>query len=182
MAPRGAIFYGTVSSMETTRILGIDPGFDRLGLCILEKDGNKETLLHSHCIETSRSDSFGTRLAFIASHVEAIVKKYKPKELAIEKLFFTKNQTTAIPVAEVRGVILYIAHMHGLIIDEYSPPEIKLAVAGHGQASKHDIFRMVEKILALKEVKGRKDDELDAIAIALTHSAHRRMRAMSRQQ
>lgn len=164
--------------MPSVRILGVDPGFDRLGVCILDKDGGKETLTHSFCITTSKKDSFEKRLGDIGKELESILKTYKPDELAIEKLFFAKNQTTAISVAEVRGVILYLSFAHGLSIHEYSPPEVKLAVAGHGGASKKDIAMMVSKILAGQVKLGLIDDELDAIAIALTHSAHRRMRAL----
>ncbi len=164
--------------MNTARILGIDPGFDRLGVCILDKEGGKETLVYSFCLQTSKKDSFEKRLGAIGKELEVLLKKYKPQELAIEKLFFAKNQTTAINVAEVRGVVLYLAHNGGLTIHEYSPPEIKLAVAGHGKASKTDIFHMVSKILIGQVKSGLLDDELDAIAIALTHSAHRRMRAL----
>ena len=164
--------------MNTVRILGIDPGFDRLGVCILDKKGNSENLVHSLCIETSRKDSFEKRIWGIGCELEAIIKKYKPSELAIEKLFFTKNQTTAIKVAEVRGVVLYIAQSCGLSINEYSPPEIKLAVAGHGRASKSEISNMVSKILLKQVGSGLLDDELDAIAIALTHSAHRKIRSL----
>ena len=161
------------------RILGIDPGFDRLGVCVLDKEGNKETLVHSLCIETSKKNTFEKRLGDIGTTLTEILEKYTPQELAIEKLFFAKNQTTAINVAEVRGVVLYLAHLHGLSIHEYSPPEIKLAIAGHGNASKKDIAYMIPKILAQKLSKELLDDELDAIAIALTHSAHRKMRALS---
>lgn len=164
--------------MEGVRILGIDPGFDRLGVCILDKDGGKETLTHSLCIQTSKKDPFEKRLGAIGKELETLIKKYKPEELAIEKLFFAKNQTTAINVAEVRGVVLYLAYNHGLSINEYSPPEIKLAVAGHGNASKADIFHMVSKILKGQVKSKSLDDELDAIAIALTHSAHRKMRLL----
>lgn len=164
--------------MSVVRILGIDPGFDRLGVCILDKEGSRETLVHSLCIETSKKDSFEKRLGEIGKLLEKIIKKYKPQELAIEKLFFAKNQTTAINVAEVRGVVLYLSYNHGLSINEYSPPEIKLAVAGHGKATKLDIFHMTSKILAGQVKSGLLDDELDAIAIALTHSAHRKMRLL----
>jgi crossover junction endodeoxyribonuclease RuvC len=157
------------------RILGIDPGFDRLGICILDKEKNKETLIHSECVETSKKDSFEKRLTTLGKHLEKILKKYKPDELAIEKLFFTKNQTTAINVAEVRGVCLYLSNIHGMSLYEYSPPEIKLAVAGYGKATKEDISYMVPKILKNQIQKGLLDDELDAIAIALTHSAHRKI-------
>ena len=157
------------------RILGIDPGFDRLGVCVLEKDGNKETLLYSACITTSKQDAFSIRLATIGETLEKILKEYTPNELALEKLFFAKNQTTAINVAEVRGVVLYLSQLAGLTIHEYSPPEIKVAVAGYGKATKDDIAHMVPKILKIPLSHKLLDDELDAIAIALTHSAHRKM-------
>ncbi len=161
--------------MAITRILGIDPGFDRLGICVLDKEGTKETLVYSTCIVTSKKDSFEKRLGEIGETLESILIKYQPDELAIEKLFFAKNQTTAINVAEVRGVCLYLSHIHNVAIHEYSPPQIKLAVAGHGQATKKDIAHMVPKILKNQQVIGLLDDEVDAIAIALTHSAHRKM-------
>ncbi len=157
------------------RILGIDPGFDRLGVCILDNEGSNVGLVHSFCIITSRTDSFEKRLGAIGSQLEELIKEYRPNELAIEKLFFAKNQTTAINVAEVRGVVLYLAHTHALSIHEYSPPQIKLAVAGHGNATKNDIAHMVPKILKIPLSVNLLDDELDAIAIALTHSAHRKM-------
>jgi len=162
-------------SNPPVRILGIDPGFDRLGVCVLDKEGSKEVLVHSRCIITSRADTFEKRLGAIGSQLETLIKEYHPNELAIEKLFFAKNQTTAINVAEVRGVVLYLAHIHTLSIHEYSPPQIKLAVAGHGNATKNDIAHMVPKILKIPLSVNLLDDELDAIAIALTHSAHRKM-------
>ena len=160
--------------MQTVRILGIDPGFDRMGICVLEKERAKETLLYSACISTNKKETFEQRLAVLGKELETILKKYKPGELAIEKLFFAKNQTTAIQVAEVRGVILYLSHLHGLSVHEYSPPQVKVAVAGHGRASKADIENMVPKIVKVSNSKEMLDDELDAIAIALTHSAHRK--------
>lgn len=160
---------------QPVKILGIDPGFDRLGICVIEKDSTKETLLFSTCITTSKKDSFESRLSSIAESLTKILKEYTPSELAIEKLFFTKNQLTAINVAEARGVILYLCHVHGLSVHEYSPPEIKVAVTGYGKATKNDIATMVPKILGKVLEKNLLDDELDAIAIALTHSAHRKM-------
>lgn len=161
--------------MPVIRILGIDPGFDRLGICILDKEKNKETLIYSSCIMTSKKDSFEKRLGDIGTALEKIFKKYKPNELAIETIFFTKNQKTVINVAEVRGVCLYLSHIHKLSIHEYSPPEIKLSVAGAGNATKTDIAHMVPKILKKQIKADLLDDELDAIAIALCHSAHRKM-------
>lgn len=161
--------------MPVVRILGIDPGFDRLGICILDKEGDKESLIYSSCITTSKKDTFEKRLGDVGAALEKILKEYCPHELAIEKIFFAKNQTTAINVAEVRGVCLYLTHSHGLSIHEYSPPEIKLAVAGYGKATKNDILHMVPKILKNQVTTGLLDDEIDAIAIALTHSARRKM-------
>lgn len=159
----------------SVRILGIDPGFDRLGVCVLEKEGAAETLLFSTCIITSKKDSFEARLAAIATELTVILKKYAPTELAIEKLFLANNQRTVMNVSEARGVLLYICHINGLSIHEYSPPQIKVAVTGYGKATKNDIALMVPKILKKPLDSKLLDDELDAIAIALTHSAHRKM-------
>ena len=156
------------------RILGIDPGFDRLGICILDKEGNKETLIHSQCITTSKKETFEVRLAEIGEQLTKILKKYKPHELAIETIFFTTNQKTIITVAEVRGICIYLSHIHDLTIHEYSPPQIKVAVTGYGKATKDDIALMVPKILKIQLKSDILDDEIDAIAIALTHSAHRK--------
>lgn len=161
--------------MTNIRILGIDPGFDRMGICVLEKEGSRETLLYSSCVNTDKKEAFEQRLEALGKELTSVLKKYEPAELAIEKLFFAKNQTTAIQVAEVRGVILYLSRLHKLSIHEYSPPQIKVAVAGHGKASKGDIAAMVPKILKMPARKEMRDDELDAIAIALTHSAHRKI-------
>jgi len=161
--------------MPTVRILGIDPGFDRLGICILDKETTKEKLVRSLCIETNKKTSFEERISHIGSELEKLLEKYKPKELAIETIFFTKNQKTVIHVAEVRGICLYLCHKHGLSIHEYSPPQIKVAVTGYGRAVKSDIAAMVPKILGIPMSSKLLDDEIDAIAIALTHSAHRKM-------
>ena len=162
--------------MSPIRIIGIDPGFDRLGVCILDKDINKETLVFSNCIETSRKDSFEKRLLVIGTKLSEILTMYKPDELAIETIFFTKNQKTIITVAEVRGLCIYLSTTHNVSLFEYSPPQIKLAIAGHGKASKEDIALMVPKILKQPLLINTLDDEIDAIAIALTHSANRQSR------
>jgi crossover junction endodeoxyribonuclease RuvC len=161
--------------MHSSRILGIDPGFDRLGICILDKEKDKETLVFSTCIVTSKKDSFETRLVTVGKELTKILENYAPTELAIETIFFTTNQKTIITVAEVRGICIYLAHLHGLSIHEYSPPQIKVAVTGYGKATKDDIASMVPKILGKPLKIGTLDDEVDAIAIALTHSAHRKM-------
>lgn len=164
--------------MSSVRIVGVDPGFDRIGVCIIDKEGDKELLVHSTCIITSRNDTFEKRLFTIGEALKKLFTEYSPSELAIETLFFTKNQTTAILVAEMRGVCLYLAHAYSLSIYEYSPPQIKLAIAGHGKATKKDIAHMLPRILKQPMPQGVLDDELDAIAIALTHSAHRKMKRL----
>jgi crossover junction endodeoxyribonuclease RuvC len=157
------------------RIVGIDPGFDRLGICVLDKEGVAESLIFSTCITTEKKDSFPVRLTFLAQALEKIITHYKPHELAIETIFITKNQKTVINVAEVRGVCIYLCHLHNISVHEYSPPQIKVAITGYGKATKDDIAYMVPKILKKTLELKKLDDELDAIAIALTHSAHRKM-------
>ncbi len=159
--------------MSTIRILGIDPGFDRLGVCILDKNGNKESLVFSTCITTSKKDSFGARIAHVGQELTKIIETHKPNELAIETLFFTTNQKTIITVAEVRGVCIYVSELYKIKLYEYSPAQIKLAVAGYGKATKEDISIMVSRILKIDSHNKVLDDEIDAIAVALTHSANR---------
>lgn len=151
------------------RILGIDPGFERLGIAILEKkSGNKkECVLFSECFKTSAKLEFSERLFLIGKEIKKIIKKYKPEILAIETLFLTTNQKTVMHVAEARGVIMYEASLAKLEIFEASPPQIKIATTGYGKANKEQVMRMV-KILVDIDYAKKSDDELDAIAIALT--------------
>jgi crossover junction endodeoxyribonuclease RuvC len=160
--------------MTRVRILGIDPGFDRLGISIIDTEGGKESLVYSNCITTSKKDDFCFRLKTIADDVSSVIKEYSPSELAIESLFFTTNQKTIITVAEVRGVCLYLATLYGLTVHEYSPPQIKVAITGYGRASKEDIAYMIPKIIQINTTSHLLDDEIDAIAVALTHSASRK--------
>lgn len=152
-------------------LLSIDPGFERLGLAIIEKEGrNKETLLYSECFKTPAKLPHHERLQLIGNKIKDVIEEYKPTELATEKLFFTSNQKTVIPVAEARGVILYIASLYTIDVSEYSPPQIKVAVTGHGHSDKKQIMSMVPRLITLiKPI--RSDDEFDAIAIGLTHCA-----------
>lgn len=152
------------------RIIGIDPGYDRCGIAIIEKLHGKESLIYSTCIQTQKDDPFTQRLATVVGAVQEVVQTYSPVALSIETLLFNKNQKTALRVAEVRGALLYVAHTHSIEIFEYSPQQIKSAVAGSGAGSKKDVTRMVELLLRLPKQK-RLDDEYDAIAAALVHSA-----------
>lgn len=158
------------------RILGIDPGFDRLGIAIIDKnEKGKETLVYSECFETNKKDSFSERLFLIGKQVALCVEKYKPEYLSIEKLYMTVNQKTAMNVAEARGVIIYESQKANIPIYEFTPMEIKMAVTGFGKATKNDVAKMVPNLIST-ENKKMKDDEIDAIAIALTLSATIRYR------
>lgn len=150
---------------QRSRIIAIDPGYDRLGIAVFAgKD-----LEHSECF-TPTSDNFTERLLEIRTHLRELIKKFNPEILAIEKLFFSVNKKTALKVAEARGVILMIGAEHNLSIYEYSPQEIKIAVTGHGNADKAAVAVMVKRLVVLDEKK-RIDDELDAIAVGITHQS-----------
>ncbi|MDQ5961771.1 MAG: crossover junction endodeoxyribonuclease RuvC [Patescibacteria group bacterium] len=156
------------------RIISIDPGYDRLGVSVMEKDvKGKEVVLFSDCFLTDKKESLEKRILFIGQEVKSVIKKWSPTHMAIEKLFFTKNQTTAMKVAEVRGVVIYEASQKGIIIHEFSPQDIKIAVTGYGNASKDQVSKMTEKILSLSKKK-RLDDEMDALALGVTALAHNR--------
>ena len=154
------------------RILGIDPGFERLGIAILEKSkNNKECVIFSECFKTSARLDFSERLHLIGGRVREIIKNYKPEVLAIETLFLNTNQKTVMRVAEARGVVMYEGAHAGLKIFEASPPQIKIATTGYGRANKEQMIKMVKILVEIDNSK-KSDDELDAIAIALTAFAH----------
>ncbi|MFA6514733.1 MAG: crossover junction endodeoxyribonuclease RuvC [Candidatus Paceibacterota bacterium] len=150
------------------KILAIDPGFERIGIAVIEKTFlKKDILIYSSCFKTSAKIPFPERLRDIGLEIEKIIKKYKPENLAIEKLYFTTNQKTVMGVSEARGVIVYTAAKNGLTVYEYTPPQIKVAVTGYGKASKENVMSMIPKLIDInKEIKS--DDELDAVAIGLT--------------
>jgi crossover junction endodeoxyribonuclease RuvC len=152
------------------KIISIDPGYERLGIAILEKEGGKEKLLFSECFKTSSKLPHNERLNLIGEKLKEIIKKYKPEILATEKLFFSGNQKTAMLVAEARGVILYTGSSLGLKIFEYTPNNIKIAMTGYGRSSKDQIIDMVKKLILVNK-KTNSDDEFDAIAIGLCHFA-----------
>ena len=155
------------------RILAVDPGYDRLGLAILEKLpplSKKEKLIYSTCLTTSSQNDFSERLKIIGETIEKIIKEYKPTALVIESLFFNNNQKTALLVAEVKGAVKYIALSQKLTIFEYTPLQIKTAVTGYGRSTKQQITIMVKNLIEItKEIK--LDDEYDAIAVGLTYFA-----------
>lgn len=159
-------------------ILAIDPGYERVGIAIVEKENRKEKLIYSDCFKTSSKLPFLERLQLVGDEVERIIKKHKPKALAIEKLFFNTNQKTATMVSEARGALIYIALKNKLKVFEYTPLQIKVAVCGDGHGDKKQIITMVKNLIEIKkEINSPAsggDDEYDAIAIGLTCFASER--------
>lgn len=154
-------------------VLAIDPGYERLGIAVLEKTPGQgvEKVLFSECFRTSSKIDHAERLFLIGQEIEHVIKKYKPTFLATEKLFFSTNKKTALLVAEARGLILYAAKKHGLNINEFHPSDVKIAITGSGRADKKAIYFMAKKIVSLPNTK-MLDDEVDAICIGLTFFAH----------
>lgn len=157
---------------NTKKILAIDPGFERVGIAVLEKSQTNEACVHSECFKTSTKLPFEERLRLIGEHILGIIKKFKPSALVLETLFLTTNHKTVMHVAEARGVITYIGASQGLSLFEYSPPQIKVALTGHGKADKQQVDIMVRRILKMSMQEKIIDDEMDAIALGLTHFAH----------
>lgn len=148
------------------RILAIDPGYDRLGIAVLEGDPSRPTLLMSECVQPEKG-AREVRLAAVSRAVSDAIIKYAPTALALETLFFSTNVKTAIGVAEARGAILAASGLASLPIIECSPQQVKLAVTGHGGSSKVAVAQMIPRLLTLPPKK-RLDDEIDAIGIGIT--------------
>ena len=161
-----------MTSKEQLRILGIDPGFDRMGCAIVEG----ETLVYSTCILSKKTDAHAARLAHVGTALQKILARYKPRLVALESLFFSKNQKTAMGVARSAGVAFYVAGIAGIPVVEYTPQEVKLALTGYGRAEKSGVEKMIRRIVRGGFPKKPLDDEVDAIAVALTASADARVR------
>lgn len=150
------------------RILGIDPGYAIVGYGVVDYAKNRFATVGYGAVTTKAKTPFETRLADIYNDILSIIEKYNPDELAIEKLYFNTNTTTAIDVAQARGVIVLAAHQKGLKISEYTPLQVKQAVTGYGRAEKHQVMEMIKSILSLKSVP-KPDDTADALALAICH-------------
>lgn len=156
-----------MTTKNETIILGIDPGFGRMGYGVVEKLKTGEWRgLDFGCIDTSPKKTFVARLQEVYDGVDFLIKKYKPSVVGVEKLYFARNVTTAIEVAQARGVILLCAAQAGLQIDEFTPQQVKQAITGYGKAEKVQMQKMVAIILGIKG-KIKSDDAADALAIAL---------------
>ena len=161
------------------KIIAIDPGYGRLGIAILENT-ERPIVVFSCCFKTSATLPHQERLAAIGEKIKKVIKKYQPKELAIEKLFFNINQKTALKVAEARGVILNAGAEADRGVAEYTPLQVKIAVTGYGRGYKKQVINMVSKLAIFpspaksQSGHGASDDEMDAVAIGLTHLACRK--------
>jgi crossover junction endodeoxyribonuclease RuvC len=155
------------------RVLALDPGYDRLGVAVLERQNGKEVLLYSGCILTDRTDVLTERLFTIGAAVQELLKTHSPSAVGIETLFFNKNTKTAIGVAQARGIIIFLAKQAGCTVHEFGPQEIKVAVTGYGKSDKQGVIDMVKRLIINAPQKAL-DDEYDAIAVGITTLAHLR--------
>ncbi len=152
------------------RILGIDPGIGTMGYGVIDHEKNKSIPVDFGVVTTPKEKSLSERLLDLEKSLLLLIEKYKPDHIAVEELFFTKNITTGIAVAEARGVILLVAVKSvGENVFEYTPNQIKLAITGTGSADKGQMQTMVQILLKLK-TKPRPDDAADALAVAMCHA------------
>lgn len=151
------------------KILGIDPGMAIVGYSILEANGDSLILSHSGSIQTKKGERESARLLEIFNDMNTIIETYKPDVCAIEKLFFFRNQTTVMPVAHSRGVILTVLEKFGIPIYEYTPMEVKQILTGYGRADKKEVEQMVKIALETDDLP-RLDDTVDSIAIAISYT------------
>jgi len=151
------------------RIIGIDPGTGILGFGVIEvQKGGKAMLLDGGVVRTSAKESDADRLLTIYNELQDIIKELKPQVMSVEKLFFAQNVTTAMTVAQARGVVMLLGKKHGMEVFEYTPLQIKQALTGYGRADKKQMQEMVRVILGLKTIP-TPDDCADALAAAICH-------------
>ncbi len=151
------------------RILGIDPGFAIVGYGVLDYEGNHFKTVEYGAITTPAGQDLFERFKKIYDDLTELIERVKPEFMAVEELFFNTNTTTAINVAQARGIIVLAAMNAGLKIYEYTPLQVKQAVAGYGRAEKKQVQQMVKMILNLEKVP-KPDDTADALAIAICHA------------
>ena len=149
-------------------VIGIDPGLARCGYGVIRVDRSGPEPVCYGCIETEKEKRTAARLLEIHTALDVILETYQPAQCAMEKLFFSKNITSAINVAEVRGVVLLNMEMRRIPVTEYTPNQVKQAITGSGRADKHQMQEMIRRLLRLAEVP-KPDDAADALSIALCH-------------
>ena len=149
-------------------VIGIDPGLARVGYGVIAVNNRQPQAVCYGCIESGKDQRTPERLLHIYTELTALVEKYPPAHIAVEKLFFTKNITSAISVSEARGVILLLAQQQKIPVTEYTPNQVKQAITGSGRADKRQMQEMIMRLLHLPELP-RPDDAADALSIALCH-------------
>ena len=154
---------------DNMRIMGIDPGYAIVGFGVVEYERRVFSVVDYGAITTGADTEFNTRLLEIYNDVCVILDRYKPEALAIERLYFTTNQKTAIAVAEARGIVLLAARQRDIGIFEYTPLQVKSSVTGYGKAVKKQVQELTKNILKLPEIP-KPDDTADALAIAVCHA------------
>ncbi|HSW36167.1 MAG TPA: crossover junction endodeoxyribonuclease RuvC [Candidatus Limnocylindrales bacterium] len=155
------------------RVIGIDPGIAITGYSVIEECGSGPRLINSGCIFTSQELSAASRLAAIHDRILELISAHTPQAMVVEKIFFSKNVRTAFQVGEARGVIILAAAKSNLELYEYTPLQVKQAVAGYGNAEKAQIQKVVQILLGLAKPPAV-DDEADAMAVALCYLQNRR--------
>ena len=151
------------------RIMGIDPGYALVGLGVIEYVGNRYTPVKYGKIETFAKEEMSNRLETIFREMQLWIADTKPDVVSIEQLFFNTNTTTAIAVAQARGVILLACQLAGVPVYEYTPLQVKQAVVGYGKAEKMQVQKMVKTLLNLEKIP-KPDDVADALAVAICHT------------
>lgn len=151
------------------KIIGIDPGYAITGFGVIEYKGNHFKLIEAGAIETKKGVPFPNRLEKIYDDMMFLIEKHKPDAIAVEELFFNTNTTTAIGVAQGRGMVLVAAAKTCTPIYEYTPLQVKQAVVGYGRAEKKQVQMMVQRILNIEKIP-KLDDTTDAMAIAMCHA------------
>ena len=150
------------------RVIGIDPGTAIVGYGIIDYNKNKYSIVDYGVILTSKDLSNEERLEIVYNELDKILKKYKPEFMAIEDLFYFKNNKTVISVAQARGVILLAGKQNNILMSSYTPLQVKIGITGYGKAEKKEVQLMVQKFLGLSEIP-KPDDAADALAISITH-------------
>ena len=151
------------------RILGIDPGYAIVGYGVINAARGRYETVEYGAVTTKAGEDFGLRLLEIYEGMTELIATLKPQAAAVEKLYFLNNKTTGIGVAEARGIILLTLSQAGVPLFEYTPMQVKQAVAGYGGADKRQVMRMTQRLLSMREVP-RPDDAADALAIAICHA------------
>ena len=154
--------------LKKIRILGIDPGYAIVGFGVLDYDGVNFSPIEYGAVLTEAGVPFPERLRAIHEDIEFIFNKFKPDCMAIERLYFTTNQKTAIDVAQARGITVLSAAIRNVPVSEYTPLQVKMSVTGYGKAEKKQVMEMTKSILGLAQIP-KPDDAADALAIAVCH-------------